>query len=1080
MFMANLSSADPVYDEACPPYDSDILSEVHDHDHYQDAICEHHEEHEIHDNVQLNHVVDSHADYTSDCNMIPYDQYVKENAVPSVQIVDNSLTAELATYKEQVKLYERRARPKPYYNELIKVAIGYKNPLCLTRAKQVQPALYNGHEIIKNNHIPTIVHNTDDTLEIAEITRRKMNNKIKDPECVNHKVKIAPHDYSKENFLATFTPQKQLTPKQIFWSQDLIKMKTEALKEQTTSLRPNIPATLVRSMLPTKSQVKIHIFTLIQLFSKFDTTCKKRITPTGLTERERGFERTKECYLKEVISFFKTLKEHFEGIQKALTKEIKEMKDVFEEMEAEVAQNVVDRKHDEIERKTFLLQMIIYLLSACLKNKDHVKPTVLVPGKYAIDVEPIPSRLRNNREAYLDYLRHLKESVETIREIVEEAKVEGLRHNLFSVGQFCDSDLEVAFKKHSCYVRDTNGVELIKGSYCSNLYIILVEDMMKSSSICLLSKASKNKSWLWHRRLNHLNFDTINDLARKDLVRDRKMKLQRSSSNFSSKYKSISIKLVFGALCYPTNDSKDLRKLQPTADIGIFVGYAPSRKVQDPLLFFMPGQINSRLVPDLVPAAPYVPPTNKDLEILFQPMFDEYLKPPRIERPVPLAPAVQVPVNSAGTPSSTIIDQDAPSLSIPPSSSALQFPSLHQGVVAESTLMKDNPVALVDDNPFINVFAPQPSSDASSSRDVSSTESTYISHTVHHLGSVGGQGISTEDGIDFEESFASVAHIKAICIFIANAASKNIIIYQMDVKTAFLNGELKEEVYVSQPEGFVDPDHPTHVYRLKRALYGLKQAPQAWYQASPTKKHLEALKRVFRYLRGTINWGLWYPKDTAMAQTAYADADHAGCHDTRISMSGSAQFLRDKLVSYAIALCCNNVQHYRSKHIDIRPYFIREQVEKGMAELYFVTTDYQLADIFTKALPRERFEFLLPRLGMKSMSSETLKRLQEEERNKHKFHLRPDSPLHLPYEEYILGYLKFSAKGIKREVFGMPILNELIIADIQGSDPDSPAPKPTKATKKSMSSAPKADLRPPVTKPASSQQPTPKHGPAKS
>nr|GFC57346.1 hypothetical protein [Tanacetum cinerariifolium] len=86
------------------------------------------------------------------------------------------------------------------------------------------PALYNGHEIIKDNHVPAIVHNTKDALEIAEIARRKINDKMKDPECVNHKVKIAPHEYSKENFLATFTPQKQLTPEQIFWSQDLIKM----------------------------------------------------------------------------------------------------------------------------------------------------------------------------------------------------------------------------------------------------------------------------------------------------------------------------------------------------------------------------------------------------------------------------------------------------------------------------------------------------------------------------------------------------------------------------------------------------------------------------------------------------------------------------------------------------------------------------------------------------------------------------------------------------------------------------------------------------------------------------------------
>ncbi|GJR43795.1 retrovirus-related pol polyprotein from transposon TNT 1-94 [Tanacetum coccineum] len=97
--------------------------------------------------------------------------------------------------------------------------------------------------------------------------------------------------------------------------------------------------------------------------------------------------------------------------------------------------------------------------------------------------------------------------------------VEGLGHNLFSVGQFYDSDLEVAFRKPLCYVRDVDGVELLKGSHGFNMYTIFVEDMIRSSPICLVSKASMNKSWLWHPRLNHLNFDTINDLARKDLVR---------------------------------------------------------------------------------------------------------------------------------------------------------------------------------------------------------------------------------------------------------------------------------------------------------------------------------------------------------------------------------------------------------------------------------------------------------------------------------------------------------------------------------------------------------------------------------
>ncbi|GJX32812.1 retrovirus-related pol polyprotein from transposon TNT 1-94 [Tanacetum coccineum] len=371
---------------------------------------------------------------------------------------------------------------------------------------------------------------------------------------------------------------------------------------------------------------------------------------------------------------------------------------------------------------------------------------------------------------------------------------------------------------------------------------------------------------------------------------------------------------VFGALCYPTNDSEDLGKLQPTADIGIFVGYAPSRKgyriynkrtrrimetihvqfdelteqmapVQLSLgpapTFLTPGQISSGLVPNPVPAAPYVPPTNKELEILFQPMFDEYMEPPRVERPVSPAPTVLVPVNSAGTPSSTTIDQDAPSPSHSPSSSALQSPSLHQGVAAESTIREDNPFAPVDNDSFINVFAPEPSSKASSSGDLSSAESPYVTQTLHHLGKwskdhpldniIGNpsrpnfkyaitedcwfqamqdeihefdrlqvwelvpqlncvmiialkwiykvkldeygdvlknkarlvaKGYRQEKGIDFEESFAPVACIEAIRIFIANAASKNMTIYRMDVKTTFLNGEWKEEVY---------------------------QAPRAWY-----------------------------------------------------------------------------------------------------------------------------------------------------------------------------------------------------------------------------------------------------------
>nr|GFB24573.1 hypothetical protein [Tanacetum cinerariifolium] len=260
----------------------------------------------MHDIVQLDHVVDLHADHTSISNMILYDQYVKdidvsvvhnnassvlndtfmmiyddmcESIAPSVSnssrnaVVKNSLTVELATYREQVKL------PRLLYNDLNKVAIGYKNPLCLTRTKQAPPALYNGYKILKDNHARAKVHNTEDTLEITEITRKKMNAKMTNPECETHKVKIAPHDYSKENLLATFTPQKQLTPEQIYWSNDLMTLISEALKERAKVSRPI----------------------------------------------------------------------------KAFTVEVKQMKDVFEELEAEVAQCAVDKKHDAIDRKNLLI-----------------------------------------------------------------------------------------------------------------------------------------------------------------------------------------------------------------------------------------------------------------------------------------------------------------------------------------------------------------------------------------------------------------------------------------------------------------------------------------------------------------------------------------------------------------------------------------------------------------------------------------------------------------------------------------------------------------------------------------------------
>nr|GEW33341.1 hypothetical protein [Tanacetum cinerariifolium] len=175
----------------------------------------------------------------------------------------------------------------------------------------------------------------------------------------------------------------------------------------------------------------------------------------------------------------------------------------------------------------------------------------------------------------------------------------------------------------------------------------------------------------------------------------------------------------------------------------------------------------------------------------------------------------------------------------------------------------------------------------------------------------------------------------------------------------------------------------------------------ARYQAKPIEKHLNAVKRIFRYLKETINMGLWYSKDNGDKLASWSSKKQkstaiSSTEAEYIALSGCcAQILwiRSQLTDYGfqfnkiplycdnkseIALCCNNVQHSRAKHIDVRYHFKKDQVENGIVKLYFVRTEYQLANIFTKPLPRERFNFLIEKLGMRSMSSETLKRLAEE------------------------------------------------------------------------------------------------------
>ncbi|GKE05426.1 retrovirus-related pol polyprotein from transposon TNT 1-94, partial [Tanacetum coccineum] len=444
----------------------------------------------------------------------------------------------------------------------------------------------------------------------------------------------------------------------------------------------------------------------------------------------------------------------------------------------------------------------------------------------------------------------------------------------------------------------------------------------------------------------------------------------------------ISFLHVSEALCYPKNDRKDIGKLGAKGDIGFFIGYSAdlcaymvynrrTKKIMESMNVtfdelsamafeqssskpgpqsMTSGQISSRL--DLTYAPSTITtqnPTEGELDLLFEAMYDDYIggQPSSAPRTAPDAQAPQ----ALRTPTATTTTADTAPTPTNSSSQATNCPNSSQDV---DSLIHDE-------------------------------ENTVIRNKSRLVV----RGYRQEEGIDFEESFAPVARMEAIRIFLAYAAHKSFTVFQMDVKTAFLHGTLKEDVYVCQPEGFIDADHPSHVYKLKKALYGLKQAPRACtYQ---------------------------YTKDSGIELTGFSDADYAGCKDTFESTSGGAQFLGEKLVSWSskkqdctamstaeaeyvsLSVCCAQVLWMRTQLTDygfnfnkipiycdsksaiaiiaVRYHFIKEHVEMGTIELYFFKTDYQRADLFTKALSVDRFTYLVRRLGMRSLSPHELDRL---------------------------------------------------------------------------------------------------------
>ncbi|GJV91937.1 retrovirus-related pol polyprotein from transposon TNT 1-94 [Tanacetum coccineum] len=651
--------------------------------------------------------------------------------------------------------------------------------------------------------------------------------------------------------------------------------------------------------------------------------------------------------------------------------------------------------------------------------------------------------------------------------------VEGLGHNLFSVGQFCDSDLEVAFRKHTCFVRNLEGVDLLSRSRGTNIYSLSIRDMMASSPICLLSKAIKTKSWLWHRRLSHLNFGAINHLAKHGLVHDlpilkfekdhlcsacamgkSKKQLHKPKSEDTNQEKLYLLHMdLYGPLRVASvNGKKHILVIMDDYSRFTWVGISYETSVA---LTPQQNGVVERQNLTLVEAA-------RTMLI--------YAKAPLFLWAEAVSTACYTQNRSiirhrhGKTPYDLLHDRK-PDLSYLHVFGALCYPNNDS-----ENLGKLQAKA--------NIVKPKMYKDAltqscwieAMQEELNEFERLEFWELVPHpdkvmvitlkwiykvkLDELGGilkkkarlvaRGYHQEEGINFKESFAPVARLEAVRIFLSFDAHMNMIVYQMDVNTAFLNGTVDPTLFISRkgkdiilvqiyvddiifastttelfdkfskimcskfkmsmmgkisfflglqilqsPRGIflnqskyalkslnkyrmescdpvdtpmvekskLDEDtqgkavDPTH-YRgmVGTLMYLTSNKPDlvyaicmcARYQARPTEKHLHAVKRIFRYLRGTVNRGLWYSKDSAIALTAFTDADHA------------VLWMRSQLTDYglgfhkipmycdnksAIAVCCNNVQHSRSKHIDIRYHFIKEQVENGVVELYFITAE---------------------------------------------------------------------------------------------------------------------------------------------
>nr|GEV92666.1 retrovirus-related Pol polyprotein from transposon TNT 1-94 [Tanacetum cinerariifolium] len=609
-----------------------------------------------------------------------------------------------------------------------------------------------------------------------------------------------------------------------------------------------------------------------------------------------------------------------------------------------------------------------------LKGKAVVDEVVTLhpidPEVLKIDVAPLAPKLRNNRTAHYDYLKHTQEETTTPREIVKNERL--LNPLDTSLDYACTTFTIVGNACPLTRITTTAKVPLRKPipleSNTSKPVVTLVYSRKpkESKNNVPVSKSKINKSLSADKKEPNKSWGSIiSNVLSSSTVECRLSKLfsVKFGNDHVSKimgygdYKIGSVTISRDNLCSACAMGKSKKKSHKpkSEDTNQETLYLLHMDLCGPMrVKSVNGKKYILVIFDDYSRFTWVKSLRSKDEapyfiIKFLKMIQVRLKVPSVDPPAPevIAQIDEVVAlklaESTGSPSLTTVDQDAPS----PSKSQ---PHQKLNLLLFLTILKKVIMIL----------------------------KLHIWGMIRYLARLVARGYRQEEGINFEESFALVSRLEAISIFLTYAAYKNMVVYQMDVKTAFLNGNLWEEVYVSQPDGVGDPDNPNHVYKLKKALYGLKQALHAWYDM------LSSFLISQDFFKGSVDPTLFIRRndndlllDSLIALTVFAYANHAGCQDTRRSTSGSLQSLGDRLISWSVkrqkSVAVSSTEAKCIALSALLPY-----VENGVIELYFVNIEYQLAELFTKALGRERIEFLINKLGMRSFTSETLKQLTDE------------------------------------------------------------------------------------------------------